>query len=98
MGYPHDRSQRNSPYPHQRQPQGANTSYYGPANEKYPQEGQSTVPPGVAPGPDGERGLGSKILGGAGGGYLGHKFGGGMLGAAGGALAGAAGMGLASKL
>ena len=48
-------------------------------------------------GPEGERGLGSTILGAAGGGFVGHKLGGGMLGTAGGALAGAVGMNAATK-
>lgn len=60
------------------------------------QPGQSPVP--VGPGQEGERGLGSTVLGATGGGFLSHKLGAGMLGTAGGALAGAAGMNMANKL
>lgn len=92
MNYPpHDGGYHSYP---QQQSRGANDSYYGASSEKYPQTGH----PGAAPGPEGERGMGTKILGAAGGGFLGHKIGGGMLGTAGGALAGAAGMGMASKM
>lgn len=58
------------------------------------QPGQSPVPAG----PEGERGLGSSLLGATGGGMLGNKLGAGMLGTAGGALVGAAGMNMANKM
>lgn len=92
MNYPHDGGYQS--YPQQQSQKGASDSYYGASNEKYPHTGH----PGAPPGPEGERGMGSKILGATGGGFLGHKIGGGMLGTAGGALAGAAGMSMASKM
>lgn len=49
-------------------------------------------------GPGGEKGLGSSVLGAAGGGLLGNKLGAGMMGTAGGALAGAAGMSAVHKM
>jgi hypothetical protein len=45
--------------------------------------------PGGVPGPDGDRGLGSTLLGAAGGGFVGHKLHGGALGTVGGAVLGA---------
>ncbi len=44
------------------------------------------------PGPDGEKGLGATLIGGAGGGFLGHEMGGGILGSLAGAVVGAIGM------
>lgn len=93
MDYKRDQG---SPYPPQQQHyQGESVSFYGaqPGGPP-PQQGHSPVPGK----PEGEKGLGSSLLGAAGGGLVGHKIGGGLLGTAGGALAGAAGMGLASKL
>jgi hypothetical protein len=43
------------------------------------------------PGPDGEKGLGATLLGGAGGGFVGHELGGGVLGSVVGAVVGAIG-------
>lgn len=43
------------------------------------------------PGPEGERGLGASLLGGAAGAFAGHKMGGGGLGTVGGMIAGAIG-------
>ncbi|KAJ5263591.1 hypothetical protein N7478_011196 [Penicillium angulare] len=63
---------------------GENASYYG---EKPPPYGPDDV--GLV-GPDGERGLGSTLMGGAAGGYVGHQMGGGMA-TAGGAVLGALG-------
>ncbi|KAF5861382.1 hypothetical protein ETB97_000345 [Aspergillus alliaceus] len=85
-----------SPYPPQQQShQGESASYYGASS----QSGHAPQP-GQAPGPggkEGEKGLGSSVLGAAGGGLVGHKLGGGLLGTAGGALVGAAGMNLVNK-
>ncbi|KAE8372185.1 hypothetical protein BDV26DRAFT_274639 [Aspergillus bertholletiae] len=76
---------RHSPYPPQQQfHQGESASYYDASSQ--------VGYPGQAPGPagqEGEKGLGSSILGAAGGGIVGHKLGGGFLGTAGGALIGA---------
>lgn len=84
-----------SPYPQQQYQQGASASYYGASS----QSGYASHPgqaPGLA-GQEGERGLGSTILGATGGGFVGHKLGGGVLGTAGGALVGAVGANLANK-
>ncbi|PZC90796.1 DUF4175 domain containing protein [Pyrenophora tritici-repentis] len=51
-----------------------------------PQYGQPGAPGGPA---DGDRGLGSTLIGGAGGAFVGNKLGGGAMGAVGGALLGA---------
>jgi hypothetical protein len=48
-------------------------------------------------GQEGERGLGSTLLGGAAGGFMGKKLGGGILGTAGGAVLGAVGMNMATN-
>lgn len=93
MNYPDDRE--HSPYPPQQpyQQPGANSSYYGVgAHQEKP--GQSPAPGG----PEGEKGLGSTVIGATGGGILGHKLGHGVLGTAGGALAGAAGMNIVNKM
>lgn len=66
--------------------QGANASYYN--GEPYP--GQNNINA-----PEGEKGLGSTVVGGAAGGYMGHKMGGGWGTAAGTAL-GAVGMNMVS--
>ena len=58
---PHDHAQS------QYQQQGANASYYD--GESYPGQNDNV--------PDGEKGLGSTVVGGAAGGYMGHKMGGG---------------------
>lgn len=87
---PQDRG--HSPYPPQQQYQGGESaSYYGSA----PAPSQQGYPPGPG-GPEGEKGLGSTLLGGAAGGFAGHKMGGGFLGSAGGAVLGAVGMNMAS--
>lgn len=57
-----------------------------------PQPGYPTGPGG----PEGDKGLGSTLLGGAAGGFAGHKLGGGFLGTAGGAVLGAVGMNMAT--
>ena len=57
------------------------------------QPGQHGVPAGA----EGEKGLGSTLLGGTAGGFLGSKMGGGLMNTAGGALAGAVGMNVANK-
>lgn len=91
---PQDRG--HSPYPPQQgheqyQQGGASASYYGAGA---PQHQQGYAPgPG---GPEGDRGLGSTLLGGAAGGFAGHKMGGGFLGTAGGAVLGAVGMNMAT--
>ncbi|KAL4784045.1 hypothetical protein BJX76DRAFT_233530 [Aspergillus varians] len=98
LNYGHDRG--HSPYPPQQQeyhqPQGGeNSAYYGGHQGEHTlQQGHTPVPAGA----EGERGLGSTLLGGAAGSFLGHKMGGGALGTVGGAVAGAVGMNAASKL
>jgi predicted lipid-binding transport protein (Tim44 family) len=80
-----------SPYPPQQHQQGGqNASYYGEAPPQ--QQGYASGPGG----PEGERGLGSTLLGGAAGGFAGHKMGGGFMGSAGGAILGAVGANIAS--
>lgn len=88
---PQDRG--HSPYPPHHQPYhpGESASYYGSAPAPH-QQGYHHGPGG----PEGEKGLGSTVLGGAAGGYAGHKMGGGMMGTAGGAVLGAVGMNMAS--
>lgn len=49
-------------------------------------------------GAEGERGLGSTLLGGTAGGFLGHKMAGGALGTVGGAVVGAVGANAANKM
>ncbi|KAJ5673712.1 hypothetical protein N7507_002839 [Penicillium longicatenatum] len=76
----------------QYQSNGESASYYGG-------DMQHQHPPGYAAGPggpEGDRGLGSTLLGGAAGGFAGHKMGGGFLGTAGGAVLGAVGMNMAT--
>ncbi|KAJ6035877.1 hypothetical protein N7540_000156 [Penicillium herquei] len=65
-----------------KQPVGENASYYG-----------SEIPPAYNTGnpEDAERGLGSTLIGGAGGAYVGHHMGGGGIATAGGAIIGALG-------
>lgn len=58
-------------------PEGANTSYYD--GEPLSDSNGHNVP-------EGEKGLGSTVVGGAAGGYMGHKMGGGWSTAAGAAL------------
>ncbi|KAJ5725013.1 uncharacterized protein N7483_006370 [Penicillium malachiteum] len=88
-GYP---PQQNGPQQQPYQPRGENASYY-----------QTNAPPqqqpGYAPGPgcaEGDKGLGSTLVGGAAGGYAGHQMAGGFLGTAGGAILGAVGMNMAT--
>jgi hypothetical protein len=64
-------------------PEGANASYYNGEPISDPKD------------PNGEKGLGSTVVGGAAGGYMGHKMGGGWSTAAG-AAAGAIGMNVLS--
>lgn len=86
---PQDRG--HSPYPPQHSyPQGESASYYGS-----PAPYQQGYPPGPG-GPEGEKGLGSTLLGGATGGFAGHKMGGGFMGTAGGAVLGAVGANMVS--
>ena len=90
-----DRS--NSPYSpqHQHYQQGgANASYYNEAPPSQQQQQQSYAP--GPNGPEGEKGLGSTLIGGAAGGIMGHKMGGGKLATAGGAALGAVAMNLAT--
>lgn len=77
---------------------------YGPL-DNYAPSGSNGNPPlrGYSPSnnydpndPEGERGLGSTIIGGAAGGYAGHKLGNGKLATAGGAVLGAVGANMAS--
>ena len=87
---PQDRG--HSPYPpQQHQGGGESSSYYGGAPPQH-QQG----PPG-APGQEGDRGLGSTLLGGAAGGFMGNKMSHGLLGTAGGAVLGAVGMNMATN-
>ncbi|KAJ5813491.1 uncharacterized protein N7503_000241 [Penicillium pulvis] len=80
--------------PNQEKGSGENASYY----TAVPQDQANGVNtgPGVGPEGEGERGLGSTLLGGAAGGYAGHKMQGGFLGTAGGAVLGAVGMNMVS--
>ncbi|KAJ5574114.1 uncharacterized protein N7459_008541 [Penicillium hispanicum] len=80
----------NEPYQqgqHPGQPVGENASYYNdiPASQQ-----------GAAPGAEGEKGLGSTIVGGAAGGIVSHQMGAGKLGTAGGATLGAVAMNMAT--
>lgn len=98
MNYAHDRG--HSPYPPQQhqysQPHGGeNSSYYGGHQGGHaPHQGHTPVPAGA----EGERGLGSTLLGGTAGGFLGHKMAGGALGTVGGAVVGAVGANAANKM
>lgn len=86
MNYPTERGP--SPYSQQQQyPQGSNSSYYGAQGQQPMYQGQ---PP--AHGHEGDRGLGSSLLGAAAGGFAADKLGAGALGTGAGALAGAAGL------
>lgn len=92
---PQDRG--HSPYPPQQQqyPQGGggeSSSYYGGNAPAQYQQGQ----PGAV-GQEGDRGLGSTLLGGAAGGFVGKKLSHGILGTAGGAVLGAVGMNMATN-
>lgn len=71
--------------PHQQY--GENASYYYDAVPSR----ENGDAPGVE-GPEGEKGLGSTVIGGATGGFAAHKMGGGKLATAGGAVLGAVGM------
>lgn len=64
---------------------GENASYYSgaPMNES-------------GEGPDGEKGVGSTVVGGAAGGYAAHHMGGGKMGTVAGAALGAVGMNMAT--
>lgn len=104
--YPHQgdvQARDHSPYP----PAQYNAPPHGDAyGGQYGQQGYGQQPPqqygggydanphGGAPGaggPEGERGLGATLVGGAGGAFVGHKLGGGALGTVGGLIAGAIG-------
>ncbi|PWY82121.1 hypothetical protein BO70DRAFT_429190 [Aspergillus heteromorphus CBS 117.55] len=89
---PQERGQ--SPYPPQQSYErvGENASYYG---EPLPQ--QEYAPGQNGPTEDGEKGLGSTVIGGAAGGYAAHHAGSGALGTAGGAVLGAVGMNMATS-
>lgn len=98
-GYPQDHNygqdRGHSPYPPQQQSHGGESaSYYGGAapSGHAPQYGQEPMP-----GAEGERGLGSTLIGGAAGALLGNKLGHGKMATAGGALAGAVGLNMANK-
>lgn len=71
----------------QYQPNGENASYYSNREQLLDLNDLN--------GPEGEKGLGSTVVGGAAGGYMGHKMGGGWGTAAGVAL-GAVGMNMVS--
>ncbi|KAB8337283.1 hypothetical protein FH972_021584 [Carpinus fangiana] len=88
-GYPPQGQQQHGGYGGQQHPQHGGAPPYqqqqhgGPPGQQYGQQGQV--------GPEGERGLGASLLGGAAGGFAGHKMGGGGLGTIGGMVAGAIG-------
>ncbi|KAL2005477.1 hypothetical protein VTN00DRAFT_2688 [Thermoascus crustaceus] len=72
-----------SPNPHQQYPHDPNNPHHQPQGPYG--EGAAPADPNAA---EGERGLGSSLLGAAAGGYLGHKKNHGFLGAVGGAILG----------
>jgi hypothetical protein len=87
----YDPNRSHSPYPPAQpqqqgygQPQG-----YGGQQHGQPGYGDHAGAPGGAA--EGDRGLGSTLIGGAGGAFLGNKLGGGALGTIGGLIAGAVG-------
>ncbi|KAJ5614865.1 hypothetical protein N7528_008519 [Penicillium herquei] len=86
-GYPQQNAPRQSYQPH-----GESASYYQTGAPPQQQPGYAPGPGG----PEGEKGLGSTLVGGAAGGFAGHQMGGGFLGTAGGAILGAVGMNLAT--
>ncbi|KAF2747817.1 TPR-like protein [Sporormia fimetaria CBS 119925] len=90
QGY--DQNRGHSPYPPAQQSYGAPPPQgYGDQGyqQQYNQHGDHGVP-GAPGGPaEGERGLGSTLVGSAGGAFLGSKLGGGTLGTVGGMVAGA---------
>ncbi|KAJ6031005.1 hypothetical protein N7540_001737 [Penicillium herquei] len=92
-GYPPQQSGPQQSGPQQPyQSRGESASYYQTGAPPQQQ-------PGYAPGPggaEGDRGLGSTLVGGAAGGFAGHQMGGGFLGTAGGAILGAVGMNMAT--
>lgn len=69
---------------------------YGDQQHQQGQYGQPGVPSGPGGPADGERGLGSTLIGGAGGAFLGNQLGGGALGTIGGLIAGAVGANMLS--
>ena len=69
---------------------------YGDQQHQQGQYGQPGVPGGPSGPADGERGLGSTLIGGAGGAFLGNQLGGGALGTIGGLIAGAVGANMLS--
>lgn len=71
----------------QHQAPGENASYYS---------GASMTEPGTEE-PNGEKGLGSTVVGGAAGGYAAHQMGGGKMGKVAGAALGAVGMNMATN-
>ncbi|KAI0532703.1 hypothetical protein GGR58DRAFT_522537 [Xylaria digitata] len=72
--------QNQSPYPQQRQSQGA-SSPYQQQQPQYVQQPSDRLYPGSDPNAaDGERGIGSTLVGGGAGSYIGHKLGKGTMG------------------
>ena len=99
----YDANRSHSPYPPpaQHQQYGQQPQQHGYGDQQH-QQGHGQQPgqygqPGAPGGPaDGERGLGSTLIGGAGGAFLGNKMGGGALGTIGGLIAGAVGANMLS--
>lgn len=100
-GYPapQDQHQQNQQYgygqqpgygDHQQQGYGQQGGY---GDQQHGQPGQPGEPGGPV---EGDRGLGSTLIGGAGGAFLGNKMGGGTLGTLGGLVAGAIGANMLS--
>jgi hypothetical protein len=81
--------------PNQQHGYGGQPGYGDHQQQGYGQQpayGQPHGQPGAPGGPaEGDRGLGSTLIGGAGGAFLGNKMGGGTLGTLGGLVAGAIG-------
>ena len=95
----HDPTQQYGQQPYGQQQHGQQQHGYGDQQhqqgygQQQGQYGQTGVPGDPA---DGERGLGSTLIGGAGGAFLGNKMGGGALGTIGGLIAGAVGANMLS--
>lgn len=85
---PYGENRGHSPYPPEHQYGAPPAPGAGYGEQQPGQYGQPGAPGEPA---DGERGLGSTLLGGAGGAFVGHKLGGGPLGTIGGLVAGAIG-------
>lgn len=93
---PEQRSQNGARMPYHPQYQyqgvGENASYYNEAPSQYYHNNPATGEQ------NGERGLGSTVLGGLAGGYVANQMGAGSMGTAGGAILGATGMNMATNM